>query len=335
MDHSDPLQDGDAHSDGAGTPVMTSPRAEAPQRTGRRRPGAVGIVGHTVQGLLMGTADVIPGVSGGTVALILGIFARLVETIHRVAAGAVALVKGDRTQARSHWRAAEFSLVVPLGVGILLALGIGSLTLPHLIETYPVVTSAVFFGLIAGALPIPWRRMRARSGTHYTLAALGVVVAFVLAGFAPQDVAEPTLPAVFGAAAIAICAMILPGVSGAYLLLVMGLYETTLDALGGLNLLYIAVFSAGAITGLGIFSKLLSWLLDRRHDATMAVLVGLMAGSLRRLWPWQTESGTLIAAPDGGALLLAVACAAIGVVAVVGLTLVGERSSVVAGPEER
>lgn len=335
MDHSDPLHDGDAHSDGAGAPVMTNPRAEAPQGTGRRRPGASGIAGHAVQGLLMGMADVIPGVSGGTVALILGIFARLVETIHRVAAGAVALVKGDRRQARTHWRAAEFNLVLPLGVGILLALGIGSLTLPHLIETYPVITSAVFFGLIAGALPIPWRRMRARSGAHYALAALGVVVAFVLAGFAPQEVAEPALPAVFGAAAIAICAMILPGVSGAYLLLVMGLYETTLDALGGLDLLYIAVFTTGAITGLAMFSKLLSWLLDHRHDATMAVLVGLMAGSLRRLWPWQTESGTLMAPPEGGALLLALACAAIGVIAVVGLTLIGERSAIVAGPEER
>ena len=333
MDHSDPFH-GNSHAEGGGAPVMTtSPATPGAHGADRPRATAGGMILHAVQGLLMGTADVIPGVSGGTVALILGIYERLVDTIHRVAAGGVALVKGDRARARAHWRAAEFSLVLPLGVGIVIALGIGSLTLPHLIETYPVVTSAVFFGLIVGALPIPWRRMSVHGGLHYALAALGTVAAFVFSGFAPQDVAEPALPLVFGAAAIAICAMILPGVSGAYLLLVLGMYEVTLQALGRLDLAYIAVFVAGAVTGLGAFSKLLSWLLDQRHDATMAVLVGLMVGSLRRLWPWQTETGGLLAAPDSGALLLAAMCAGIGIAAVVGLAMLGERSAVPAGRE--
>jgi len=140
---------------------------------------------------------------------------------------------------------------------------------------------------------------------------------------------------VVSAAAVAICAMILPGVSGAYLLLILGMYEVTLDALRRLDLIYIAVFTAGAVTGLGVFSKLLSWLLDHRHDATMAVLVGLMAGSLRRLWPWQTETGALLAAPDSGALLLAAVCAGIGIVAVMGLTAFGERSTLPAGRDEQ
>jgi putative membrane protein len=328
MDDRDPSHGAGADSGGA-APVLTSPHsaASAPHGSGDREgPGAMLL--HALQGLLMGTADVIPGVSGGTVALILGIFERLVDSIRHIAAGGVALVKGDRAQAAAHWRETEFRLVVPLVAGIVLALGIGSLTLPHLIETYPVITSALFFGLIAGALPIPWRRMSARAGVHYALAALGAVAAFVLAGFAPHDIAEPALPLVFGAAAIAICAMILPGVSGAYLLLVMGMYEVTLEALSSLDLVYIGVFTAGIITGLGAFSQLLSWLLEHRHDATMAVLVGLMAGSLRRLWPWHTESGTLLAAPDGGALLLAAGCAVTGIVLVVGLTAIGERAAI-------
>lgn len=322
---------GAADDPDTGTVVTTSEPTNQPRAgmapAARWRATVTDAVVHALQGLLMGTADVIPGVSGGTVALILGIYERLIATIHQVAAGAVALAKGDRRQAGEHWRAAEFGLLLPLVVGVVVALGIGTLTLPHLIETYPVVTSAVFFGLIAGALPIPWRRMAMHRAKHYALAGVGLVVAFVLAGFAPQDLPNPALPLVFAAAAVAICAMILPGVSGAYLLLVMGLYETTLHAVSDLDLVYVAVFGAGAVIGLATFSRLLSWLLDHRHDATMAVLVGLMAGSLRRLWPWQGDAGVLGSPPDAGALLLALVCALIGIATVVTLTLVGKRGT--------
>jgi putative membrane protein len=280
---------------------------------------------HGAQGLLMGTADVIPGVSGGTVALILGIYHDLVDSIHAVAAWVVALVRRDRAAAREHWRHADLGLLVPLGTGILLALAIGSVVLPPLIETYPVVTSSVFFGLIAGALPVPWRRIARLRGRHVALAVAGGLVAFVLAGLAPSTVTDPAPPLVFGAAAVAVCAMILPGVSGAYLLLVMGMYEATLHAAGDLDIAYLAVFAAGAATGLAAFSKLLSWLLDERHDVTMAVLVGLMAGSLRRLWPWQTEQAELLAPPGGGEVLLAVGCVVAGLLAVTALIRVGER----------
>lgn len=312
---------------GRGTsPVETS----APQRaTADVLPAtAAGMLAHGLRGLLMGAADVVPGVSGGTVALILGIYERLVGAVHEVAAGIVAALRGGRSQALAHWRNADLLFVLPLGLGIVVAIGIGSLVLPPLIETYPVIMSAIFFGLIAGALRIPWRRMSAPRGFHYyALAVAGAVVAFVFSGFAPQDITDPSLLFVFGAAAIAICAMILPGVSGAYLLLVIGIYDVTLEAVSGLDVAYIAVFVAGAATGLGVFSKLLSWLLAERHDPTMAVLVGLMAGSLRRLWPWQTEAGALHAPPDGGALLLAVLCAVIGIVVVAGLAIIGERST--------
>lgn len=280
---------------------------------------------HGLQGILMGGADIIPGVSGGTVALVLGIYERLVDSIHDVASAIASAGRGDRTGARAHWRRADFALVLPLAVGILVALAIGSLVLPPLIERHPEVTSAVFFGLIAGALPIPWRRIADPGPRHYVLAALGALVAFVLAGLAPVSVDHPSLLVVFGAAAIAICAMILPGVSGAYLLLIMGLYEVTLEAVGALDLAYIAVFAAGAATGLAGFSKLLSWLLDAHQDATMAVLVGLMAGSLRRLWPWQDDVGGLQAPDGGGGAVLALVCAVIGLGIVVALTRYGDR----------
>lgn len=305
-----------------------APSSDVAPATDRATPrqSATRSVGHVLRGLMMGTADVIPGVSGGTVALILGIYERLVDTIYAVAASVLAAVRGDRAGAREHWGRAEFGLVLPLGLGILVALAIGSIVLPPLIEHYPVATSAVFFGLIAGALPIPWMRIAQRQASHYALAAAGAVAAFVLSGFAPATIADPSLPLVFGAAAVAICAMILPGISGAYVLLIMGLYEATLAAGSRLDLVYIAVFAAGAVTGLAAFSKLLSWLLEHRHDATMAVLVGLMAGSLRRLWPWQSETGALHAPGGADEALLAVACAAVGLTIVVGLGMVGERA---------
>lgn len=303
------------------TPSSDTARREVAETPSRTWSAAV----HWVQGLLMGTADVIPGVSGGTVALIVGIYHDLIDGIHAVAAWLVALVRRDRAAAREHWRAADLVLLLPLGLGILMALAIGSVVLPPLIETYPVVTSSVFFGLIAGALPVPWQRIARRRGRHYALAAGGGLVAYVLAGLAPATVDDPTLLLVFGAAAVAICAMILPGVSGAYLLLVMGMYEVTLHALRDLDVVYVAVFVAGAVTGLGAFSRLLAWLLDARHDATMAVLVGLMAGSLRRLWPWQTEQAELLAPASGGEVLLAAGCVLVGLLAVTLLIRVGLR----------
>jgi putative membrane protein len=296
-------------------------RADSTERSRSRS-----TVVHGLQGMLMGGADIIPGVSGGTVALILGIYERLIDSIHEVASALASMLTGDRDTAAEHWRRADFGLVIPLGVGILVALGVGSLVLPGLIEHYPVITSAVFFGLIAGALPIPWRRISDRRGAHIGLAVAGAVAAFLLAGLTPSTVNAPALPAVFGSAAVAICAMILPGVSGAYLLLIMGMYEPTLEAAGNLDIAYLAVFGLGAATGLALFSKLLAWLLDAHEDATMAVLVGLMAGSLRRLWPWQTEEGVLRAPADGGDVALAIACALVGLAAVTALSMIGDRA---------
>jgi len=310
---------------------MATSNQVTPETASPRQSRALAAVVHGLQGLLMGTADVIPGVSGGTVALIVGIYERLIETIHEVASAVASLLRGDRASAVANWRRADFGLVIPLGVGIVVALGIGSVVLPPLIEHHPVVTSAIFFGLIAGALPIPWRRIGERQGLHLALAVVGAVVAFVLAGLAPVTVADPGLLVVFGAAMVAICAMILPGVSGAYLLLIMGMYEPTLEAVGRLDVVYVGVFVVGAATGLGLFSKLLAWLLDVHQDATMAVLVGLMAGSLRRLWPWQDDAGTLLAPGGGGEVVLALVCVAAGLAAVTALTMFGDRSDVSVG----
>ena len=253
----------------------------------------------------MGAADIVPGVSGGTIALIVGIYERVVDSIRALAKGKV--------------RDVEWALVLPLGVGVLIALGVGSAFIPALLERYPAPTRAVFFGFIAGSVPIPWSQIREPDGRRWALAAVGAVAAFFLVGLPARDLADPSVPRVFASAMVAICAMILPGVSGAFLLLVLGLYEHTLRALSDLDVGYIVTFGLGAVVGLALFSRVLGYLLDHRHDATMAVLVGLMAGSLRMLWPWLGEDRGLLPPPDAGDVLVGLALAAIGFVVVRGL----------------
>jgi putative membrane protein len=144
----------------------------------------------------------------------------------------------------------------------------------------------LFFGLILGSIAIPWLQIRTPKAGHYLLLVVAAVAAFLIAGIPAAESANPSLGFVFVAGAIAMSAMILPGVSGAYLLLVMGLYSPILGAIENFDIAIILVFMAGAGVGVGGFSVFVGWLLKRFHDGTMAVLVGLMLGSLRALWPW-------------------------------------------------
>jgi putative membrane protein len=275
----------------------------------------------------MGTADAIPGVSGGTVALVLGIYERLILGIRGVTSVPVVAVRqGVRAGARQ-FRAADWIFLLPLGAGILTALGIGSVVIPPLMEAYPEAMRALFFGLVAGSLAVPWRRIGRLRAWHLLLVVAGAVVAFVLVGIPPRTIPDPHAWQVFAAAMVAICAMILPGVSGAFLLETLGLYRASLEALRDLDLGYVAVFAAGALVGLGLFSKLLAWLLERHHEATMAALVGLMAGALRALWPWLDDDRGLLPPPAEPGTLVIVALAVAGALAIAALLRFSDRAA--------
>jgi putative membrane protein len=291
----------------------------------RTPPRPLGLGLDYARGLLMGAADVVPGVSGGTMALIVGIYERLVSSIRAAASAPVALVRGDLPRARARLAEVEWRLVLPLGAGILTALVLGSLIIPTLLEEHPERSRALFFGLIAASVPLPWRRMQTRRPMAIGLAVACGVAAFLLVGIPPQTISDPALPLVFAAAAIAICAMILPGISGSFLLLAMGMYVPTLEAVRQRQVLYIAVFAAGAAIGLGLFARLLEWLLEHRHDATMAALVGLMLGSLRALWPWQDADRGLLVPTSDGSLAVVLGLAALGFGLVTALVRLGER----------
>ncbi len=258
----------------------------------------------------MGTADIIPGVSGGTMALIVGIYKALIRAIGEATSVVLTLARGRFREAWALFRALEWGLLLPVVGGIVLAIGLASLFVPELLERYPVQCRALFFGLVAASLTIPWRERHAHHAAHYAVAAVGAVAAFLLVGLPRSgDAADPSLLRVGTTAAVAINAMILPGVSGAFLLEVLGLYRPSLEALRDLDVAYVATFVLGAAAGLGLASKGLSWLLDRHHDVTMAALVGLLAGSLRALWPWvgrvehAHSDGSVSLVPDPSVLL--------------------------------
>ncbi len=273
---------------------------------------------HYLDGLLMGTADAIPGVSGGTMALIVGIYERLLGSIESGFRAAVSVVRLRPAEVRTNLGRVEWRLIVPLFAGIITALLVAARFMPQLLERYPTQSRALFLGMVAASVSIPWKRIAQPAVGHVLVAVPAAVAGFLLTGLPPGTVSDPSPLQIFGAAAIAICAMILPGISGAFLLLAAGMYEPTLRAVDERDLGYIAIFVLGAGVGLGSFSILLNRLLERRHDTTMAALVGLMLGSLRALWPWQDVDRGLLT-PHSSEWILPVLLGVVGLVLVLGV----------------
>jgi putative membrane protein len=250
----------------------------------------------------MGTADLIPGVSGGTIALVLGIYERLVNSIKEGSTALGAILKADVAGFKQHLGRVEWVFLLPLFVGILTAVISLSTLLAQQLEERPTILAGVFFGLVLGSVIVALRLLRDPKPIHLVVGILVAAALFLILGLGGEDTAlsEPSLAAYFGAGALAICAMILPGISGSLILLLIGMYAPVLDALNDRELLLIGVFILGAIVGLAIFSQVLHWALRRHHDLILAALIGLMAGSLRVVWPWPegVESAALAAPGD-------------------------------------
>jgi putative membrane protein len=287
---------------------------------------------YFIRGLLMGGADIIPGVSGGTIALIVNVYERLIASISELVSFGLNAVRWNWPEAREHWRTADWGLLLPLGAGIVTALIGGARVIPGLMEQYPAHMQALFFGLVAASLAIPWRRLDRVRLPLVAIALIAAVGAFFFVGLPQVNAANPTLPRVFGSAAIAICAMILPGVSGAFLLEVLGIYAPTLDAVNSADLVYIATFVAGAATGLAAFAKILDFLLSRYHDATMAALIGLIAGALRALWPYTGPNDAPRWPEAGEPVATVIGIGLLGFIAVIGLIWWGAHRAETTAP---
>jgi putative membrane protein len=264
-----------------------------------------------VTGVAMGAADVVPGFSGGTVALVAGIYPRLVANI-RASAHVVSLLLRMRLRALpAALRALDWVFLLVLLTGLFGAAVTLASVLERLMETEPVSMSAVFLGLVLGAAVVARHQFRAAITQRLVLVVLAsAAMTALILGLRPVTLDDPALIVLAAAAAIAVCATILPGVSGAFLLLLLGVYEPVIAAVAARDLVVIGAFLGGAVTGVLSFSTLLDWLLRRAHDLVLAVLIGLMVGSARVLWPWPSGTGVgdpTLGAPTGPVLVPVVA----------------------------
>lgn len=314
----------DGGASAASAPPSSATGTPAPVAVPAPLRSPLALAGAGLAGFVIGLAEVVPGFSGGTVALVVGIYERLVAAIRQGARVLSLLLRGHATAALAALRAMDLLFVGLLAVGMLLAVLTLAGALEQLITDRPVELSAVLLGLVLGAAVVAGRQLRAPRWWHPWVVLLTGVAFFVLLGWSPGTIEDPSPLALLLGAGVAVCAWILPGVSGSFVLLMLGLWPAVIGVLADRDVGGILVVAAGCVTGLALFSTLLHWLLLRVHDLVLAVLIGLMLGSVRVLWPWPADDGlgsAALGAPPGSEALLALALAlaAFGMVWMAGL----------------
>ncbi|MEM7536500.1 MAG: DUF368 domain-containing protein [Chloroflexota bacterium] len=304
----------------------------------------VGYVGVVARGFCMGSADVVPGVSGGTMAFILGIYEELLESIRAIGQPEFirAVLRFDIGEALQlmNWK-----FLAAIFAGIVLA----ALTLlpgiEWLLENQPVYLWAFFFGLVVASVIVVSKRVTVWTPLLYIALLIGAIGAYIIVGLVPVQTPEDWWFLILSGA-IAICAMILPGISGSFILVLLSKYEFFVNAVNQRDLVSIMFAGIGAAIGIVTFAQILSWLFKRYHNITVALLTGLMIGSLRKVWPWKrvdafildrhnemiptVESNILPAMSVNGTfnmgVLIALALAVVGFGLVILLDRVGQRS---------
>ena len=234
-------------------------------------------------GLAMGAADVVPGVSGGTIAFISGIYQRLLDSIRAINPLSVQLLW--RAGPAAFWRRIDGTFLLVLLAGIVTSVFFFARLITLALAHYPTCVWAFFFGLIIASTWFLARQVGWRLTTG-SLFLLGLAIALIIGELRPTELdVQPLI--IFGSGALAICAMILPGISGSFILLLLGMYSNVLAALHEFDFGFIIIFAAGCGVGLLSFSHVLGYLLQRFHSQTLALLTGFLAGSLALVWPWQ------------------------------------------------
>lgn len=234
--------------------------------------------------MAMGAADVVPGVSGGTIAFITGIYEELIESIKSINHIAVKTLFTKGVPAA--WKHINGNFLLAVGLGVMLSVVSLAKALQELLETAPILLWSFFFGIIVASAITVGKKITHWDPINGIALMIGVIVAFFITSSTPASTPEEYW-FIFLSGAIAICAMILPGISGSFILLILSKYEFILNAITTFKADVIAVFAVGAGVGILSFSNVLSWLLKRFHNATTAVLTGFMIGSLYKVWPWK------------------------------------------------
>ena len=283
------------------------------------RPAPKSLAANALRGFAMGTADLVPGVSGGTIALLVGIYSQFIGTIAQLTSAATQLLRGRFAKCASLLKETAWDFCLPLLAGIIAAVFSLAPLMSWLLENHPEKLAGVFCGVVLASTTIFWQpnstathatrntaltppkqppphnppNPQLPSWARWLISAAVAAGLFVLLGLSSEPHSELPLLAFLGAGALAICAMVLPGISGAFLLLVIGMYEPVIEAISHREITQLLVFAAGAAVGLAGFAPLLKRCLDSAPQITNAVLLGLLLGSFRVLWPWPHGVGVV------------------------------------------
>ncbi|MEL0271961.1 MAG: DUF368 domain-containing protein [Flavobacteriaceae bacterium] len=273
-----------------------------------------------LKGMAMGAADVVPGVSGGTIALISGIYPKLLDAISNIKPSLLSELsnKGFAFVAEK----IHLKFLITLFAGIFASVLTLAKGISYLLEFHPILIWSFFLGLILGSILLMVKQIKGKRSLVIIAGLLGVLLAAGV-GFLPVGEDTSTLPYLFLSGALAICAMILPGISGSFILVILGSYEPILQAVHQRDLKTIAVVGAGAIIGLLSFARILKWFFHRYPNATLALMTGFIAGSIPAVWPWKDNASGSLYLPslglDSDQLLLAILLSLSGLFLIIGL----------------
>lgn len=232
----------------------------------------------------MGAADVVPGVSGGTIAFITGIYEELIESIKNINLTSIKLLFSF--QFKEFWKEINGSFLLSLFLGMAISVLSLAKIIKYLLSAHPILVWSFFFGLIIASAIVVAKKIDKWKISNVISLFIGVAIAYTITVISPAETPQEYW-FLFICGALAICAMILPGISGAFILLLLGKYEYILNSISSINIPVIITVGAGAIVGLLSFSNILSWLLRKHHNLTIALLSGFMIGSLNKVWPWK------------------------------------------------
>ncbi|KAA3660074.1 MAG: DUF368 domain-containing protein [Chloroflexi bacterium] len=248
-------------------------------------------IGLVLRGMAMGASDIVPGVSGGTMAFILGIYEELIDSIRAV--GQPELIQAAlKFKIKDIFRILNWQFLIAVAVGIFISILTMSRGLEWLLINQPIYLWSFFFGLVLASIFTVSKRIPKWTPSLYGVMLLGAVGAFFLVGAVPLQTPNAWW-FLFLSGALAICAMILPGISGAFILVLLGKYQFVLSALNNRDIVSIMLIGLGAVIGLVTFAQIIGFFFKRYHNGTVAVLIGLMVGSLRKIWPWKEDVGWL------------------------------------------
>lgn len=245
----------------------------------------VAYVWLVLKGMAMGAADVVPGVSGGTIAFISGIYDELLESINAVGFDLIKVFKNEGI--KGVWQKINGNFLVALFSGILISIISLAKILSYWLKEEPVLVWSFFFGLVIASIFYVGKQVKHWNIKTIIALLFGITIAYLITSLSPTTVNQPTTAYIVMSGAIAICAMILPGISGSFILVLLGVYALVLDAVHLRKLDVIVWLGLGAVFGLLTFSRLLKYLLNKYRDLTLAILTGIIVGSLNKIWPWK------------------------------------------------